>query len=233
MIVKAAILAGGYGKRLKPLTETTPKPLLRVAGKPIIVWQINWLRRYGIKNIVILAGYKGELLEKKLGDGSKYDVNLEHSFEKTPLGTAGAIHNARKLLQETDYFYVINGDVITNLDPTKLKTNMDKKTMGVLAAVPLPSPYGILSINEQDRIKGFIEKPMIKNVWISAGVYYLRKQILYQLPAKGDIERTTFPELGEQGKLKAHKYTNIYWRSIDNHKDLEETDKQLKTKNIL
>ncbi len=227
----AAILAGGYGKRLKPLTEEKPKPLLRIAGKSILEWQIRWLKKNGVEEIVVLAGYKGEQIRDELGKGDALGVNLEYSFERTPLGTGGALKNAEELLSKHELFYVLNGDVLTNLDPTRMEGELQEETMGVLAAVPLPSPYGILDINN-GIIRGFIEKPLIKGVWISAGVYLLRKEILSYLPSKGDIEKTAFPQLAKQGKLKAKKYENVFWKSIDSHKDLEEADRLLREKPI-
>ncbi len=233
MDVKAIILAGGYGKRLKPLTEKLPKPMLTVGGKPIIEWQVEWLRKNGIKRFLFLIGYKGDMIKNRFNDGSDLGVEIEYSIEEKPLGTAGALYNARKKLEEEDVFFMVNGDIITNLDPRKLVEKLDNNTTAVLAAVPLPSPYGILEINKEDRITGFIEKPLIPNVWISAGVYFMKKEILYILPSEGDIEKTAFPELSRKGKLKAYKYTGVFWKSIDSHKDLEETDKLLRTKNII
>jgi mannose-1-phosphate guanylyltransferase len=233
MVFKTAfILAGGYGKRLRPLTEETPKPLLEVGGKPIIVWQINWLKNHGIDNIVVLAGYKGELVKERLGNGKEYGVELDYVFEKEPLGTGGALYNAREKIIGKKEFFVINGDVITNLNPNQLAGELDENSVGVLAAVPLPSPYGILDIDENSKIRRFVEKPLIENVWISAGVYLLKESILNYLPQKGDIEKTAFPELGKEGKLKAYKYKGVFWKSIDSHKDLEEMDKILRTNKI-
>ncbi|MCL7386798.1 MAG: nucleotidyltransferase family protein, partial [Thaumarchaeota archaeon] len=93
--MKAAILAGGYGKRLRPLTETIPKPLLPVGDRGIIEWQISWLKQHGISEIVICAGYLKERIVERLGDGSRYGVKIEYAFEEKPLGTGGALKNAR------------------------------------------------------------------------------------------------------------------------------------------
>jgi Nucleoside-diphosphate-sugar pyrophosphorylase involved in lipopolysaccharide biosynthesis/translation initiation factor 2B, gamma/epsilon subunits (eIF-2Bgamma/eIF-2Bepsilon) len=114
--MKAAILAGGYGKRLRPLTETIPKPLLPVGERGIIEWQISWLKQHGISEIVICAGYLKERIVERLGDGSRYGVKIEYAFEEKPLGTGGALKNARYLLENEDIFLLVNGDVLTDLN---------------------------------------------------------------------------------------------------------------------
>lgn len=225
--MKAVILAGGYGKRLRPLTESIPKSLIQIAGKAIIEWQISWLSRHGIKEFVVLIGYLGEKVKERLGDGSKLGVKVEYSVEVVPLGTGGALMNAYEYLKDEDEFMMINGDIITNLDVTKM-FDVPREFVGAIALVPLPSPYGIVIFDETNKIKGFIEKPTIKDYWINAGIYLLRKEVFDYLPSKGDIERTAFPKLAEEGKLKAIRYFDVLWKSIDSHKDLEEADALLR-----
>ena len=224
--MKAVILAGGYGKRLRPLTETLPKPLLPVGDKGIIEWQIAWLRRYGVDEIIVCAGYLKEKIIERLGNGSRYGVKIGYAVEEDPLGTGGALKNAEPFLKREDRFLMLNGDVLTDLNPLELLKDLDEKYIGSIALVHLPSPFGVINFDpETGRIKSFIEKPRISEYWINAGVYALRSEIFDYLPEKGDIEKTAFPKLAERGLLKAHPFESCIWMSIDSHKDLEEASK--------
>ncbi len=233
--MKAAILAGGYGKRLRPLTSDRPKPLIEVAGKPIIVWQIEWLKKHGITEIVVLAGYLYSRLIEYLGNGSRFGVRIAYVIEEEPLGTGGALKNAEHVLRREDYFIVLNGDIITNLDPLRLvKTLAEREgVIAAIAAVPLRSPYGILKIDEQGHILDFVEKPVLHDYWINAGVYAMKPDVFDYLPDRGDIEKTTFPALAREKKLIALRYQDVFWRSIDTYKDVEEVSKELQAIQLL
>lgn len=222
-----AILVGGFGKRLRPYTEEVPKPLVQVAGKPILEWQILWLKKYGFDEFVLLVGYRKEKIIDYIGSGSKLGVRVTYVVEDEPLGTGGALKNAEHILSKEEVFIALNGDIVTNLDPMKLVETVKKEEyVAVLAAIPLPSPYGILKI-EGNRVAGFHEKPRLFDYWINAGVYAMTPEVFEYLPEKGDIERTAFPKMAMDGKLGAVKYTNIFWKSIDTHKDLEEASKEI------
>ena len=223
--MKAVILAGGLGRRLRPLTDDTPKPLLKVSGKPIIVRQIEWLKKHGIDEIIICAGYLREKIIKELGNGCKYDVKIGYVVEDQPLGTGGAIKNTEIFLKNETGFYILNGDVLTNLDPNELRS-IGEKYIGSIALVHLKSPYGIVEIRGEEIVR-FREKPLIKEYWINAGIYYFKPQIFKYLPDRGDIEKETFPILAKRGLLKAVKYENVFWKSIDTHKDLQEAEKYI------
>ncbi len=232
--MKAVILAGGYGKRLRPYTENTPKPLVEVAGKPILVWQIEWLKKYGVLEYVILVGYLKEKIIEYLGSGSKLGVHVTYVVEDTPLGTAGALKNAEPFLRNEEVFLVLNGDIITNLDPRPLISALrsGKNVIGAIASVPLRSPYGIIEVDADGFVKSFREKPVLQDYWINAGVYAFTPEIFNYLPERGDIERATFPKLAEKRKIVAVYYTSAYWRSIDTLKDIEEAGRDL-TQGIL
>ncbi len=228
-MVVALILAGGFGKRLRPLTETVPKPLLEVAGKPVIVYQLEWLKYYGVRDVVILAGYLKEKLIEALGSGSKFGVRITYVIEDQPLGTGGAIRNASHIIEREEVVIVTNGDVITNIDPRRLISVVQgNRAVAAIAAVPLRSPFGILEL-EDSTVLGFREKPFLYDYWINAGVYAFKPEILSYLPERGDIEKTTFPQLAIERRLLAVKYETppYYWRSIDTHKDLEEAGKEI------
>ena len=225
--LKAVILAGGFGKRLRPYTETIPKPLVEVAGKPILEWQIEWLKSHGIRDIVLLVGYLKEKIIDYIGSGARLGVRVSYVVEDQPLGTGGALKNAEMVLKNEDYFIVINGDILTNIDPSKVyeKLFVDD-VIGSIASVPLRSPYGILRI-EGDFVKEFTEKPLLEDYWINAGIYAFRPSVFEYLPEKGDIERTAFPKLAAERKLVAVRFSNVFWRSIDTYKDVEEAGREL------
>ena len=224
--MKALILAGGYGKRLRPLTENLPKPLLEVAGKPILFWQIDFFKRHGVNEVVLAVGYLKEKVIERVGSGEKLGVKAIYVVEDEPLGTGGAIKNAEPVLKGEEKFLVSNGDVITNLDASKLCQALTDDLVAVMALVPLPSPYGIV-ITEGNIVKEFKEKPKLTDYWINAGIYCMKPKIFDYLPTSGDIEKTAFPKLAEEGKLGAVKFPDAFWKSIDSHKDLEEANKIL------
>lgn len=222
--MKAVILAGGYGKRLKPLTNDRPKPMIEVSGVPILEWQLDWLRRNNISEVIICVGYLRETVLNHIASGRKFGVKVGYSVEEEPLGTAGALKNASTLLNG-DSFLVMNGDILTDLDPWKLVKDLTGVSLGSIASVALQSPYGIIEI-EDGLAKGFREKPVLHDYWINAGVYCLTNKVLNILPERGNLEDTTLPELAKQGKLQVTKYDGVNWRSIDTHKDIEEAQKQ-------
>jgi len=230
--LKAAIIAGGFGKRLRPLTLDRPKTLVEVGGKPIIQWQIEWLRKYGVDTIAVLAGYMKEKIIDFLGSGQRLGVNVVYVVEEEPLGTGGAIKNAKGVLSN-DIFVAVNGDIITNIPINKLVNELiSSNALAVIALVPLKSPYGIVEIDERGYVKSFREKPLLSEYLINAGVYAMKPQIFEYLPDKGDIERDTFPKLAKEGLLKGVVFRNVYWRAIDTVKDVEEVGREL-SKGIL
>jgi NDP-sugar pyrophosphorylase family protein len=226
--MKAVILAGGYGKRLRPLTEDRPKSMVEICGRPLAEWQILWLKNLGITEIVFLLGYAKEKVIEYFGSGKKFGINISYVIEDEPLGTGGAIKNAEHILKNEDIFIVINGDILTNLNPLDL-VNMIKKdiTVVAIALVYMRSPYGIVKLNGEYIVE-FVEKPTIEYT-INAGVYVMKPMIFEYLPEKGDIERTAFPILASKKLLKGYVYKDVYWKSIDTIKDLEEVSEKLKT----
>lgn len=219
VIMQALILAGGYGKRLRPYTENIPKPLIPIKGKPILEYQLNWLINQGIKNYVFLVGYKADKIIEYFSDGSKWGVDIEYSVEDEPLGTAGAIKNASRYI-DGEVFLVLNGDIITDLRILPLIEALSTYKASI-ALIPMPSPYGIVETDEEGVITRFREKPILDDKWINGGVYAMRREILRILPDKGDIEKMVFPHLAEEKLMRGIKYQGVFWRSIDTVKDLE------------
>jgi NDP-sugar pyrophosphorylase family protein len=224
--MKAVILAGGYGKRLRPLTDEKPKPMIEVLNIPIIEWQVKWLSKYGIKEFVVCVGYMKEQIIDHIGSGSRLGVKVGYAVEEEPLGTGGALSNAASLLAGQDSFFMLNGDVLTELDPNKL-LHTNGSSSHSLALVPLRSPFGIVEVDKNSKVLGFVEKPKIPDKWINAGVYHFTQEVFNYLPENGNIEVTALPALAKEGKLKAVKYENVLWRSIDSHKDIEEAAKEI------
>lgn len=214
-MLKAIILAGGHGKRLRPITDYVPKSLVPIKNVPIIEWQIKYLKKYGINEVIICTGYKTKMIENYLSM-KNIGVKIKFSVEKTPLGTGGAIKKAGKMINDKSFF-VINGDVITNIDLTKLT-----KKSNSIASVELRTKFGILE-TIGNKISKFKEKKEVSDLWMNAGIYYLQKETLQDLPNKGDIEKTLFPDYAKKGKLNTIKFKKIKWYSIDSIKDIEES----------
>ncbi|MCV0411524.1 nucleotidyltransferase family protein [Nitrosarchaeum sp.] len=211
----AIILAGGRGKRLRPITDYVPKPLVPLNNIPIIEWQISYLKKFGVKEITICTGYKTEMIQNFLAVKNNLDVKIKFSVEKTPLGTGGAIKQAGLSIKDKSFF-VLNGDTITNIDLGKLV-----KKQNSIASIELKTKFGVVEI-DGDKITQFKEKKEIPNVWMNAGIYHLQKEILQDLPKKGDIEKTVFPDYAKKRKLSTVKFKNVIWHSIDSFKDIEE-----------
>jgi len=212
--LKAIILAGGRGKRLKPITDFVPKPLVPIRNTPIIEWQIKYLKKFNVTEVIICTGYKTKMIENHF-EMKKMGITIKYSIEKSPLGTGGAIKKAGKMINEKSFF-VINGDTITNIDLNKLK-----KKQNSIAAIELRTQYGILETKDEKILK-FNEKKEITDTWMNAGIYHLQKQVLQELPTKGDIEKTLFPDYAKKGKLNTIKFKNTKWYSVDSFKDMEE-----------
>jgi mannose-1-phosphate guanylyltransferase len=212
--MQAIILAGGRGKRLRPITDYIPKPLVPIKNIPIIEWQLKYLKKFGVDEVIICTGYKQEMVENYL-DVKKTEMKIKYSIEETPLGTGGAIKKAGKMIKEKSFF-VINGDTITNIDLKKLS-----KKQNSIASIELQTKFGILETSN-DKIIDFKEKKEVSDTWMNAGIYHLEKNILKDLPDKGDIEKTVFPDYAKKGKLHIVKFKNVKWYSIDSFKDMEE-----------
>ena len=218
--MKAIILAGGRGKRLKPLTDYVPKPLIPIQNIPIIERQISYLKKFGVTEVIISTGYRTEQIENFLKARKNLGVKIIFSKEKTPLGTGGAIKKAKNLIKDKTFF-VINGDVITNIDLNKLKAKEN-----AIAAIELRTKFGVME-TASDKVVRFSEKKEISGLYMNAGIYHLSQSIFKDLPSNGDIERTTFPKYSKDGTLYNVKFENVMWYSIDSYKDMEDCSKEI------
>jgi len=147
-------------------------------------------------------------------------VEILVSVEKEPMGTGGAIKRLREFFREK--FLVVNGDIITNLDVSLLNGG----EVATIALVPLKSPFGVVKTDD-DKVVEFVEKPILEDHWINAGVYTFTPYIFDYLPERGDLEKETFPRLARDGLLRGVKFPKVYWRSIDSMKDLEEASQEV------
>ena len=221
--MKAIILAGGRGKRLRPITDKIPKPLIPINGKPLIERTIKYLKKYGITEIIISSGYKSNLIEKFLKNKKNFGCEIIFSNEKTPLGTGGAIKKALKHVDE-ESFLVLNGDIVTNIDLKKIL-----REPNTIAANELKTKFGTMEI-KKNKILKFNEKKDVSDVWMNPGIYHLSKNIEKIIPKKGSLEGIVFPKMAQKKTLKTVKFKNALWYSIDSHKDIEECSKEIKSK---
>lgn len=225
-MLKAVILSGGFGKRLKPFTDTIPKPMIPIKNVPILEWQINWLKSHGFDEFILCTGYKSEAIVEYFGNGHKHDVTIHYSHEVEPLGTAGALKNAENFLLNDDKFLLMNGDIITNLDPTQIISLIDESNLVSISLVPLISQFGIAVFDDDKKLSSFEEKPIIKDNWINAGIYCFSNKIFSYLPNQGSLEREIFPTLALENKIIVKTYDDVKWRSIDSHKDIDEATQE-------
>jgi mannose-1-phosphate guanylyltransferase len=222
--LQAVILAGGLGKRLRPLTDNVPKPMIVVGGIPILERQILWLRKYGVDEIILCVGYKKESIMSYFRDGRDYKVRIRYSFEEDPLGTGGALKKVKEFTRGQDFLFTY-GDIMTNLNLDPLTETLDSDYLASMAAIPLRSPFGIVEM-DGDKIKIFREKPILHDYWMNAGVFFFSNPIFDLLPERGSLESITLEKIALEGKLRAVRYSNALWRSVDSHKDVEEAEKE-------
>ena len=228
----ALILAGGRGERLRPLTDTIPKPMVSACGKPVLWHQVEWLKRSGVTDVVFLVGYLRQAIQEFFGDGSDYGFRAHYSVEETPLGRGGAIRKGLALVPEQERTVIAtNGDIVTAEDPNVVvdkfltRRAANPGHMATIMVVPFSSPYGLVDVNDEDQVEGFREKAELP-YWINAGIYVLSREIEGLLPELGDHETSTFPILAAQGSLGALR-SRAFWRSVDSFKDLREAEAYL------
>lgn len=225
--MQAIILAGGKGERLRPFTTDRPKAMVEILGVPLLGYQLQWLQTQGVTDIIVACGYRHEVIEEYFGAGEKWGVRIQYAVEPQPLGRGGALKLAFGLLREgEDICLATNGDVITNvrLRPL-LQAHRDSGCLATVVLAPFISPYGIVEVDDGEKIVAFREKPELP-YWVNAGIYVLSREIERLLPDQGDHEDATFPRLAAEQQLGAFK-SRSYWRAVDTVKDLSEVHKEL------
>jgi NDP-sugar pyrophosphorylase family protein len=224
--VKAVVLVGGEGTRLRPLTFTTPKPLLPIANQPHLERQLSWLAEHGVDEVVLSMGYLPDKFHSRFGHGraERADtfggVTIRYAVEREPLGTAGAIKFAAESIDER--FVVCNGDILTDLDLGAMVAFHDER--GAEATIALtevddPSAFGVVPTNPDGEVVAFVEKPPAGKApsnWINAGTYVLEPGFLDRVPPRLNvsIERETFPRLLAEPKRLYGFGARGYWLDI-------------------
>ncbi len=218
--MQALILAGGEGTRLRPLTVYTPKPVVPIVNRPFLHYQIELLKRAGIKDITLALGYQPNKIEDLFGDGQDLGVRIRYVVETTALGTAGAFKNSLQNLKERTI--VINGDILTDVDLKEVVAYHRSKYAAatiVLTPVDNPSAYGLVETEPDGRVRRFLEKPKPEEITcktINAGIYVLEPHILNYVPEseKSSFEYHLFPAL-LAAKEPFYSYTwTGYWLDI-------------------
>ena len=233
-IKTAVILAGGVGTRMgdcgdENSQKAVPKPMLDIAGKPLLHWTIEkWLARHDIRHIVIGVAYRKEFIIDYFSQnalGTKIDFS-EHSIEGE---TGEGFRKAIARCVDDDIFLAMNGDELTNLNIYELVDfHMRKKGIATVVAAPLEVPYGVLEIDGNCNITGFLEKPVRHDILISAGVYIFNHEILDYLPLKGRIEDITFKDLAKKGLLAAYTLpSDKKWFTVNNPKQLAIAEREI------
>lgn len=209
--MKAVVLVGGEGTRLRPLTLTTPKQMLPVGRRPMIERVLEWLAGHGVDEAVLSLGYRPDAFLKAYPDGESGGVRLHYAVEDSPLDTAGAIRFAALEGGVDERFVVVNGDVLTDIDVSALvRFHRERGAEATLALTPVedPSRFGVVPTDHDGRVTAFIEKPppgQAPTNLINAGTYVLEPSVLQRIPGgrRVSIERETFPALVAEGRLYA------------------------------
>lgn len=219
--MKAVVMAGGEGTRLRPLTSNRPKPLVPILNKPIAQHIIEHLRRAGIEDIVVTLYYLGEEIQRYFGDGSDMGVNLIYSVEETPLGTAGSVKQAEEWLNDGT-FIIVSGDALTDIDLEKaLAFHRAKGAEATLVLKPVPNPveFGVVMTESDGRIVRFLEKPDKAQVFsdtANTGMYILEPSV-FELMETGknyDWSQDIFPKLLEAGRPIYGYAMEEYWCDV-------------------
>ena len=217
--ITAVIMAGGYGTRLRPLTEDLPKPMLPIGGKPLIELIVEHLREMGIHQVLISIHYLSEQIEKYLGDGKKFDVTIEYLLENEPLGTAGALGLIKKEIGTP--ILVINGDVLTKLNYRDMLSHHNNTQADLTVGVRQYNfniPYGVVEV-ETSKVTGIREKPSYRFL-VNAGVYLLNPAVIKLVPKSTFFNMTDLiNQLLANGKKVVSFLITEYWLDIGQHDD--------------
>ena len=220
--MKAVVMAGGEGTRLRPLTSNQPKPMVPIVGKPCIEHIVELLREHGFDDVIVTLAFMPQAIRGYFGDGEAYGVAIRYSVEESPAGTAGSVKLAEEALNET--FLVISGDALCDIDLGDLiRFHREKEalvTIG-LKSVPNPLEFGIVVTDDDGRIERFLEKPSWGQVFtdtINTGIYVLEPEVLRHIPddTPYDFSKELFPLLLEMGRPLYGYVAEGYWQDIGN-----------------
>lgn len=223
----AVIMAGGKGSRLMPLTKDTPKPLLKIGGKPIIEYNVDRLSSFGVKNLTISIRYLGQQLIDYFGDGSDRDINIAYVTEDNPLGTAGALTLVPEFKQ--DYILMMNSDLLTNIDYEAMYEqliNQDGDMIVATTPYEVQIPYGVLETDNK-RVVALKEKPTY-TYYSNAGIYIFKTALIDSIPKGQLFNATDFMELIiKEGKTLLHYPIVGYWLDIGKPNDFKKANEDI------
>jgi dTDP-glucose pyrophosphorylase len=216
----ALIMAGGRGERLRPLTDSLPKPMLKVGDRPIIEWNIDRLIQFGIRKFYISVNYLGEKIMDHFGDGNSKDVSIEYLREDQPMGTLGACSLIGDL--GYDQLLVMNSDILTNIDFEDFFNHFKSKN-ALMCAASIPYnvniPYGIMKMDDHDEVKGLVEKPTY-TYYANAGIYFLHRDLIARVPQGARYNATDLmQELIDHSEKLVHYPILQYWLDIGKYED--------------
>jgi len=219
--LKAVMLVGGFGTRLRPLTMTTPKPMLSLVNIPFLEIELDHLKQHGVDEVILSTGYLPAIFDEYFGDGSRVGMKLVHVTEEEPLGTCGAVKNVEQYLGDEPVI-VCNGDILTDLDIGKLVSYHEEKGSTVtitLTPVEDPTAYGLVPLSDDGAIKEFLEKPSWEEVvtnLINAGTYVIDPAVFNDVPENTNysFERQLFPGLLERGVPMYGFPSDCYWLDL-------------------
>ncbi|HLC58416.1 MAG TPA: nucleotidyltransferase family protein [Candidatus Nanoarchaeia archaeon] len=231
MITTAVLIAGGEGTRLRPLTDDRPKPLVEIAGKPILQWIIEWLKSYGIKKLVIGVSYKKEKIYEFMEKNNNFGLEVCFSEHSLDGGTAQGFGLAiQRHIKGEENFIAMNGDELTNLDLGEMmRTHREKLPHVTMALAPFSCPFSVVETDPKEgTIVGFKYGKTLRQVPISIGIYIFNKGILSLIPERGSIENEVFRSLAQEKKMVPyHLMSGEEWVSVNALKDIEEAEKKL------
>ena len=214
--MEAILLAGGKAERLGAAAGGRPKALVEVAGRPLVLYQLDLLARAGVERVIVsCARGHDEVFQEALAGAP---LEIVTAAEPEPLGRGGGLRFAAAARRERGPVYALNGDELLNVDLRALLQRHEKTgAAATITVAPLVSSFGIVEI-EGDVITGFTEAPRLPH-WVNCGVYVLDEEALARLPERGDHESTTFPELAAERRLRAFRYEGV-WLTVNTPKEL-------------
>ena len=223
------ILCGGFGKRLRPVTETVPQPLVEICEDyTILDKQIFDFKNAGVNEVYLLAGFLHEKIEERYGAEYK-GIKINYVIEDEPLGTLNAIRLGMEALGEEKQVVIRNGDIVADLNIKKMIEQGERSDYFVTMFVTqMTSPYGIVDLSG-DKITAFKEKPLL-DYYINGGIYFTKGLLDFGEFNTGDIEKTLFPVLAKENKLGFYKEDDLFWMAIDTTKELETVQKEYENK---
>jgi NDP-sugar pyrophosphorylase family protein len=228
--MKAVILAGGLGTRLRPVVSGIPKPMAEVLGKPFLAWQIEQLKKFGIIDIIISIGYLGDKIKLYSQDGKRLGTHIKYAEEREPLGTGGALRNALRYLTNEKKFLVVSGDTYLDLSLSDFLKYHDEKNSLItmaLARRERPSKSGCVEIDKENRIVNFVEKDKGAGL-INAGYLIFSSEVFDHIPQKNkfSLEYDIYPKLVETKRIFGYVASG-YFRDLGNPEDYEAIKKEL------